>query len=156
MNSRSTHVLRVERESVKDDLDKLWDFDSVGIRERASVQEEFEQNINFKDGRYFVNLPWREHNELLPDNYENCVVRLNSTVKRLRKQPEVFRGYNSVIEDQGRKGIIERVDNSTIPEVGKVHYLPHHGVVRQQALSTKLRVIFKVMHLQRLHQIYPV
>ena len=142
INSRSTHVLRVESESVKDDLDKLWDFDSVGIRERASVQEEFEQNINFKDGRYFVNLPWREHNELLPDNYENCVVRLNSTVKRLRKQPEVFRGYNSVIEDQGRKGIIERVDNSTIPEVGKVHYLPHHGVVRQQALSTKLRVIF--------------
>ena len=142
INFQSTHVLRVESESVKDDLDKLWDFDSVGIRERASVQEEFEQNVNFKDGRYFVNLPWREHHELLPDNYENCVVRLNSTVKRLRKQPKVFRGYNSVIEDQEREGIIERVDNSTIPEVGKVHYLPHHGVVRQQALSTKLRVVF--------------
>ena len=107
---------------------------------------QFRKNSNrmltFKDGRYFVNLPWREHHELLPDNYENCVVRLNSTVKRLRKQPEVFREYNSVIEDQERKGIIERVDNSTIPEVGKVHYLPHHGVVRQQALSTKLRVVF--------------
>ena len=38
---------------MKDDLDKLWDFDSVGIRETASVQEEFEQNINFKD------FPWR-------------------------------------------------------------------------------------------------
>ena len=49
----STHVLGVESESVKDDLDKLWDFDSVGIRERTSVQEEFEQNIKFKD------LPWR-------------------------------------------------------------------------------------------------
>ena len=82
INFQSTHVLRVESES--------WDFDSVGIRERASVQEEFEQNINFKDGRYFVNLPWREHHELLPDNYENCVARLNSTVKRLRKQPKVF------------------------------------------------------------------
>ena len=93
---------------MKDDLDKLWDFDSVGIRERASVQEEFEQNVNFKDGRYFVNLPWREHHELLPDNYENCVVRLNSTVKHLRKQPEVFREYNSVIEDQERKGIYYR------------------------------------------------
>ena len=101
-----------------------------------------------------MNLPWREHHELLPDNYENCVVRLNSTVKRLRKQPEVFREYNSFIEDQERKGIIERVNNSTIPEVGKVHYLPHHRVIRQQALSTKLRVV--LMHLQRLHQIYPV
>ena len=69
-------------------------------------------------------------------------MRLNATVKRLKKQPEVFREYNSVIEDQERKGIIERVDSSTIPEVGKVHYLPHHGVVRQQALSTKLRVVF--------------
>ena len=51
INFQSAHVLRVESKSVKDDLDKLWDFDSVGIRERASVQEEFEQNINFKDGR---------------------------------------------------------------------------------------------------------
>ena len=47
INSQSTRVLRVESESVKDDLDKLWDFDSVGIRERVSVQEEFEQNVNF-------------------------------------------------------------------------------------------------------------
>ncbi len=89
-----------------------------------------------------MNLPWREHHELLPDNYENCVLRLSSTVKRLKKQPEVFKEYNSVIEDQERQGIIEKVDNSTIPEVGKVHYLPHHGVIRQQALSTKLRVVF--------------
>ena len=142
INFQSTHVLRVASESPKEDLDKLWDFDSVGIRERGSVQEEFEQNINFKDGRYFVNLPWREHHELLPDNYENCVLRLSSTVKRLKKQPEVFKEYNAVIEDQERQGIIEKVDNSTIPEVGKVHYLPHHGVIRQQALSTKLRVVF--------------
>ena len=69
-------------------------------------------------------------------------MRLNSIVKRLKKQPEVFRGYNSVIEDQEGKGIIGRVDNSTIPEVGKVHYLPHHGVVHQQPLSTQLRVVF--------------
>ena len=66
-------------------------------------------------------------------------------IKRLKKQPEVFREYNSVIEDQEEKGIIERVDNSTIPEVGKVHYLPHHcspaSIVNQ--ITSGLWCIFK-------------
>ena len=69
------------------------------------------------------------HHRLLPDNYENSVATLSSQLKQLRRDPEVLREYNSIIEDQLRSGIIERVDTTECPAVGKVHYLPHHGVV---------------------------
>ena len=69
------------------------------------------------------------HHKLLPDNYKNSVARLSSQVKQLRRDPEVLRGYNSITEDQLRSGIIERVDTTECPAVGKVHYLPHHREV---------------------------
>lgn len=39
----------MESQSPKEDLSKLWDFDSIGIYNKVSVQDEFEQNISFKD-----------------------------------------------------------------------------------------------------------
>ena len=78
----------------------------------------------------------------MPDNFENCVARLSSQLKRLRKDPEILKEYDSIIQDQLQSGIIEQVDCAKRPDVGRVHYLPHHGVVRRDALTTKLRVVF--------------
>ena len=84
---------------MKDDLNKLWDFDSLGIREKDFVQERLEQNMRTLTLKMVDtlhgNLSWREHHELLPRNYENCVVKLNSTVKQVEKQAEVFREFRS-------------------------------------------------------------
>ena len=57
----STHVLRTESRVVDDmlqgDLDRLWDLDSVGIRDKDTVLEAFEKNLSFEDGNYLVHLP---------------------------------------------------------------------------------------------------
>ena len=53
----STHVLRTESRVVdymlQGDLDRLWDLDSVGIRDKDTVLESFEKNLSFEDGKYF-------------------------------------------------------------------------------------------------------
>ncbi|XP_068724219.1 uncharacterized protein [Montipora capricornis] len=137
----STHVLRVDSSSndtLYEDFEKLWDLDSIGIREKDTVHEAFEKIVSFQDGKYSVHLPWKEHHKLLPDNYENSVARLSSQLKQLRRDPEVLREYNSIIEDQLQSGIIERVDTTECPAVGKVHYLPHHAVVRRDALTARI------------------
>ena len=130
----STHVLRTESRVVDDtlqgDLDRLWDLDSVGIRDKDTVLEAFEKNLSFEDGNYLGHLPWKEQHGLLPDNFENCVARLSSQLKHLRKVPEIFKEYDSIIQDELQRGIIEQVDCAKRPDVGRVHYLPHHGVVR--------------------------
>ena len=147
VNSVSTHILRTQTEVTEEallskQLERFWELDAVGIKEKDSTHEAFLKNLEFKDGRYSVNLPFKEHHDMLPDNYETALVRLNSNLKRLRSQPEVLKQYDEVINDQLKAGIVERVEPAEISEVGKTHYIPHHAVIRKNALSTKLRVVF--------------
>ena len=83
----------------------------------------------------------------LPDNYELRVGRLESTLRRLRKNPPLLDKYHKVIQDQIEAGVIEEVKphlQESIPskEPCRTHYLSHHGVVREEAVTTKLRVVF--------------
>ena len=133
---------RVVDGTLQGDLDRLWDLDSVGIQHKDTVLEAFKKNLSFEDGKYLVHLPWKEQHGLLPDNFENCVERLSSQLQRLRKDPEILKEYDSIIQDQLQSGIIEQVDCAKRPDVGRVHYLPHHRVVCRDALTTKVRVLF--------------
>ena len=65
---------------------------------------------------------------------------MKSQVKRLRKQPEILVEYESIIEQQLDAGVIERVPRLDTAE--KVHYLPHKAVVRRDAKTTKVRIVY--------------
>ena len=43
--------------------------------------------------------------------------------KRLAQTPGMLQLYDGVIQDQVRRGFIERVDISNTPNTGKVHYI---------------------------------
>ena len=47
-----------------------------------------------------------------------------------------------VIKEQLDRGIVEEVSESGLGEVGEVHYLPHHPVIRKDKQTTKVRVVF--------------
>ena len=68
--------------------------------------------------------------------------RLTNLLKRLRQDPEVLKEYDSVIRDQLSKGIVEVVEKPGEGEVGKIHYIPHHAVIRKDKTTTKLRVVY--------------
>ena len=57
---------------------KVLDFDSIGIRDAEGMEEQFERNINFQDGKYTVNLPFRDENPTLPNNYNIAANRLDT------------------------------------------------------------------------------
>lgn len=73
---------------------------------------------------------------MLPDNCELSLKRLKSLIRCLQQDPDILKEYHSVIRDQLRKGIVEMVEEPHISESGKVHYLPHHAVIR------KVRVVY--------------
>ena len=63
-------------------------------------------------------------------------------MKKLRSQGAIER-YDQVIQDQIKAGIVERVTGST---TGQRHfYIPHKGVVRDSAETTKLRVVYEAL-----------
>ena len=151
VNLTATHVLRVDHQPVleqnKDEMlekrvNQLFDLETLGISETDSVHELFLQNIKFDNNQYSVKLPWREHHQILPDNFELSVNRLVSTVKRLHKTLELLEEYNKVIQDQLEQGIVEKIKpNIEHVEPGNVHYLSHHAVVKKEAVTIKLRVV---------------
>ena len=89
VNFVSTHVLKVATQTqhkgsrTEKLLHRLWDLDSIGIRDKETVHDTFLENISLTNGRYCVTLPLKEKRDPLPDNYELSLVRLNSLVQRL-------------------------------------------------------------------------
>ena len=106
------------------------------------MYSEFTNSISFNDNRYEVCLLWKESHPVLPDNYSLSHRRLTSLLKRLKHDPSTLQAYNDVIQDQLTQGIIEVVDKPESGDVGKVHYLPHHAIIRREKQTTKLCIAY--------------
>ena len=79
------------------------------------------------------------HNEL-PENYDRCYYRLQTLLKRLRSNPYILYKYNEITREQEKAGIIQKLAN--LEPAVQSHYLPHRAVVREEAETTKVRVVF--------------
>ena len=61
-------------------------------------------------------------------------------MSRLRQDKDVFTEYDSIIKSQLKQGIVEAARPSE--DMGHVHYLPHHAVIRHDKETTKLRIVY--------------
>ncbi|XP_028410434.1 uncharacterized protein LOC114533050 [Dendronephthya gigantea] len=129
-----------DRDSLESNVEKLWSFEGLGIIEEDTVHETFLDGISFTGNRYSVKLPWKEDHDNLPDNYMNSLARMKGQLKRLEKEPELLKEYDRIIRDQAEQGIIEQVPS--LEKAGKVHYLPHQAVIRKDAVTTKVRIVY--------------
>ena len=142
MNLVTTHVLRVDTQqndsiSLDDRLRSFWDLESLGIHEpEKTMYDEFANAITFQDGRYKVSLPWKDFHEPLPDNYQLSHNRLQGLLHRLKQTPSILCEYDTIIQDQLKEGIVEPVMDMN-PTVSRLHYLPHHAVIRADKTTTK-------------------
>ena len=144
-----THCLAIGARSVGETvaLDKqlreFWELESLGILEREEVvYEQFHKNVQFLNGRYQVSLPWRDSVLAIPDNHHLSLRRLQGLLRRLRGSPSILKEYDGIIRDQLERGIVEVVDDPAQMDGGRLHYLPHHAVIRHEKETTKLRVVF--------------
>ncbi|WKX92157.1 hypothetical protein Q1695_010299 [Nippostrongylus brasiliensis] len=80
--------------------------------------------------------------------------RLQSTMTKLRGDPELLQQYHETFNYQLSHGIIEEVDDSAATKGIRVHYLAHHAVVTPHKETTKLRVVFDASaHRQGVHSL---
>ena len=125
---------------IEEQVNKLWDLDSLGIRPKDNVHEALLDDIVFTGERYSVSLPWKEGHGPLPLNYNNCVARLKSQIRKLKQDPKILHEYDRIISEQLQTGIISKV--SKMEDAERVSYLPHSAVVRENAETTKVRVVY--------------
>ena len=134
--------LAIDKETtIQEDSRRLWDLDVLGIKDDEEMYAEFKDSIKQnEDGRYCVKLPWKQGSYFLPDNRTLAEQRVRSQLKRMSKQPELLKEYDNIIRQQEEQGIIEPVPEK--PDGDRIHYIPHHCVVREQAESTKVRIVY--------------
>ena len=129
-------------------VESLWDLDSVGLAAtEVNVDDKtlrkFNDSILFSEGRYVVSLPWKEDGvkDTLLCNYRQAHKRLLSLNRRLSMTPDLAVQYHSVFSELRDLNIITEVTSSA-SDVPPVFYLPHHPVIRESSLSTRIRPVF--------------
>ena len=127
-------------EPLDKDVHKMWDLETIGINKVDEIYEDFLDNVEFTGKRYSVKLPWKMGHKPIPTNYSVSLSRLKSQLRRLKATPEILEGYDNIIKEQLDNGIIEEV--SELETSTKTSYLPHQAVIRQDAETTKLRVVY--------------
>ncbi|KAI3375601.1 hypothetical protein L3Q82_003921 [Scortum barcoo] len=146
------HISLEEDIQIAKQLHAFWEVESLGIvHEKSKSPEEtealqnFEQTVTHNNGRYQVELPWRPDKPDLPDNFRVAKGRFEGLKRRLKTDTTLYKGYSDVIKDYLQQGICEDVPANTLqeenPESVK-YYMPHHAVLREDKITTKLRVVF--------------
>lgn len=68
--------------------------------------------------------------------------RLLGQLRRYRAHPELLQEYDRTIREYFNENHAERVPSSEEP-LENVYFLPHHAVVQREAVTTKVRLVFK-------------
>ena len=84
-------------------------------------------------------MSWKPDHPPLPSNKQLTIGRLRSTTQRLERMQRLEE-YHMVMTEQLAEGSSEEVPETPLGEV--IHYIPHQPVIRGQADSTKMRIVY--------------
>ena len=135
-----------ELSQLNNTLKKFWEIDSVGTYDSENtfsdieklVIKKTEQSLQYENGKYTIGIPWKEAPNL-PDNYNYALKRLESTERKLLKNPSVLNVYKDTINHYVSKKYVQKVESV---KGEQRWYLPHFPVVRPARTTTKVRLVF--------------
>ena len=124
-------------------LEQLWSVEAIGTcpqQSSSSFLNTYQASSisQLPNGTYCAKFPWKDDKPYLPSNFNICQRRTKTLLTKLMLTPELLNLYHNIIQEQERRGFIERVDNTfTTP----VHYLSHHPV-KKDSLTTPIRIVY--------------
>lgn len=127
-------------------LERFWQLDSVTespslSREHIACEENFRLTTKRdKDGRFVVSMPLKSSPTTLGTSYHKAKLRFLSLEKRFKREPQFKNRYIEFMREYINLGHMS--ENKCYHEAGINYFLPHHGVIREQSTTTKLRVVF--------------
>ncbi|XP_063989936.1 uncharacterized protein LOC135169130 [Diachasmimorpha longicaudata] len=135
-------------EQLLDLLKKFWVQEELSSSKEILLnQDDQECELHFRnthsrdsEGRYVVRLPLKTSVSALGESRRHALQLLNRTAKKLEANQEYGKLYKDFIREYEDLGHMRRVSEESEPSVS--YYLPHHGVLREDSITTKLRVVF--------------
>lgn len=131
-------------QSVKVDFQQLTHLDVLGLADSSEndqdvVYSEFKEQLSrHPDGYYETGLPWKGNHPTLTTNESGSCRRLQQLLRKLDRA-SIYDQYDAIIQEQKEQGIVEP---APAEPKGTEFYIPHRAVVRENAETTKLRVVY--------------
>jgi hypothetical protein len=134
-------------------LKQFWETEAVPQilpeidNEQAHCEQMFKQSVCLKNGRFSVKIPLKtnlnEIHELLGDSLFLAKNRFLNLERKFTKNKELFLEYKKFIDEYVALKHAKYVDICDYNlNADPVYFLPHHAVIRKDAITTKLRVVF--------------
>lgn len=112
-----------------------------GIRDNRRVVP-----FNLEEKKWVMKYPWKKDPQFLPDNYSQVLKKMESTERRLSKQPEHTRSYVQMNEMEEMKFSRKLMKKEIAEWKGPVHYITHHAVVRRRRNAHQLDLSLSAQH----------
>ncbi|XP_071564062.1 uncharacterized protein [Temnothorax nylanderi] len=132
--------------SLEEQLSRFWEIEEPNIVSQVSQDvecEQFFQNTTTRDasGRFCVQLPFKPGIEL-GSSKQIAIKRFYALERRLDRDPSIKKRYIEFMREYEALGHMEPIPDEDLSDTGDEFYLPHHAVLREDSLTTKLRVVF--------------
>ncbi|KAI5731279.1 hypothetical protein M8J77_007377 [Diaphorina citri] len=142
------HISQADVENEIDvQLTKFWKLDEFDNNNTISQDdknclEHYQKNVTrTQDGKYSVRMPLKQFKlDQLGSSQQVAERVLMSIEKKLDKNPLVKEQYQTFMDEYLTLDHMEIVEPTKL--TGKCCFLPHHPVLREDSLTTKLRVVF--------------
>ncbi|XP_018403334.1 PREDICTED: uncharacterized protein LOC108780198 [Cyphomyrmex costatus] len=130
-------------------VERFWQQEEVQtkrLEHRYSAQEqeveEFLQTVKRgADGKYIVHLP-KDDTIILGDSEITAIKRFLAIEKRLSQQPQLNDEFHQFLKKYKELRHMSLVTSSDYNTTKEVFYLPHHPVIKNDSVTTRLRVVF--------------
>lgn len=124
----------------------FWKMEEIDTKrhnspEEISSEEHFQRTVSRdKDGRYIVALPFNSKRDQLSESRSMATKRFFGLERKLQKNPELKVQYDVVIQEYLNSGHMSKTQDGS--GTGGGVYPPHHAVIKDSSLTTKVRVVF--------------
>jgi len=146
-NSSKSYHVSADQE-LYDLLHSFWEIDKVSTSSSHLSIEEQECEDHFKSthqrdstGRYIVRLPFKQSPDKLGNSKIKVISLMTQLAKRFSSDFTYAQTYKQFMTEYEQLSHMKQILPDE-PEPKNVYYLPHHGVLRDHSLTTKLRVVF--------------
>lgn len=146
-NSSLNYFITETHDSLETQVSKFWMLEECGTpikrsREEQEVEDHFIATTKRDDnGRFIVSIPKRSNIINLGDSRHVALKRFYNLEKKLSNNQQLREEYiKFMTEYEELKHMSEICEDTNQHQIS--YYLPHHPVVKETSLTTKVRVVF--------------
>lgn len=142
------HFSQNTEKEIQMQLTRFWELEECPkqkplSKEEVACEAHFVENVErSNDGRFVVALPLKESLEKLGESYDQAERRFLALERNRFENDSKFKDlYTAFMAEYISLGHMKKVETNLLNS-NICYYMPHHGVMRDDSLTTKLRVVF--------------